>query len=177
MRLGALCNHDGRRRLWMQQASLSTFSVDWRGRVVGKERERRKHREQKSHRGSQQEGYSSHRALDGKYNTTAALSPPLSKLGKLLHRPSMPSASPQHFSAQQANTLACSPIPLQGQPATHSSTHHTQKRFIYSSSSWGSVGKDNHDALAKYWVDLKDTCADKGNWRHQTWVSPPLQCQ
>lgn len=34
-----------------------------------------------------------------------------------------------HFSAQLANTLACSPIPLQGQWATHSSTHHTQKAF------------------------------------------------
>lgn len=93
MRLWALCHHDSRRRLWMQQATLSTLSVDWSGRVAEKERERRKHREQKSHRASQQEGYSNHRAMDGKYNTNEALSPPLSKLGKLLHWQSMPSTS------------------------------------------------------------------------------------
>ena len=40
-------------------------------------------------------------AAGGKYHTTAALSPPLSKLGKLLHRPSMPSASPRSL------TLSC----------------------------------------------------------------------
>ncbi|KAI3364437.1 hypothetical protein L3Q82_011224 [Scortum barcoo] len=54
---------------------LSTFAADWRGRVAEKESERRKHREQKSHRGRRQEGSSGHRALDGKYNTTEALSP------------------------------------------------------------------------------------------------------
>lgn len=144
----------------MQQGTLSTFSVDWTGRVVERaQTQRTKEPQKQPTRGLQRP-----QGVDGECNTTAALSPPLSKLGKLLHRPSMPSASPRSLtlSAQLANTLACSPIPLQGQPAAHSSTHHTQK-FICSSS-LGSVVKGYHDVLVIFEVDQNMKC-DKGKWR------------
>mgnify|MGYP007097374180 CR=1 FL=1 len=74
-------------------STLSTFCVDCRGG----NRERPKHKEQKSYRGRKRAGHSGRRSLNRKYNTTAALSPPLSELGKLLHRPSMRSAFPRSF--------------------------------------------------------------------------------
>lgn len=125
MRVGALCHHDIRRRLWMQQATQSTLSIDWRGRVGEKERERRKHREQKSHIGSQQEGYSNHRAVDGKYNTNAALSPPLSKLGKLLRKQSMPSTPLRSLTLIYTDSWHISTQPHPPAKTTSCSQHHS----------------------------------------------------
>lgn len=133
-----------------------------------KSKKERKHREQKSHTGSQQEVYSGHREWMANLTQLRHCHPLCSNLASS-YRPSMPSASPRSLtlSAQQANTLACSPIPLQEQPAAHSGTHHTQK--FTCSSSWGSAIKDYQDDQVTIKVDLNMRC-DKGKWIHQIWL-------
>lgn len=109
----------------VQQATLSTFSCDWRGESIKKKKRAAQRKRTKE----------ATEAPDKK-----AIDSWMANAAQLWHCPNLAISfigcqcplllqGAWHFSAQLANTLACSPIPLQGQWATHSSTHHTQKAF------------------------------------------------
>lgn len=113
-----------------------------------------KHREQKSHRGGRQEAYSCHGALHGRYNPTAALSPPLSKLGKPLRRPSMPSTCPR---SPTLFCMASKDISMHPHPPARASRRSQQHSsytewFIYNSSGGG---RDHEETNMIAWIHVR----------------------
>lgn len=121
-----VCERDGRRRLWMCNKPPWALSA-----AIGEERvAKKKKRAAQRKRTKEVTEAPDKKAIDS-WMANAA---------QLWHCPNLAISfigcqcplllqGAWHFSAQLANTLACSPIPLQGQWATHSSTHHTQKAF------------------------------------------------
>lgn len=90
--------NDGRRRPRMQQAAASAHAADRSGRVAAKIRRRVNNENKRATEAADRRPTVATGAPPPKerqiHNMTAALSPPLSKLGKLLHGASMPSACP-----------------------------------------------------------------------------------
>lgn len=125
-----VCERDGRRRLWMCNKPPWALSA-----AIGEERvAKKKKRAAQRKRTKEATEAPDKKAIDSWMANAAqlwhcqSLCPNLASSFIGCQCPLLFQGA-WHFSAQLANTLACSPIPLQGQWATHSSTHHTQKAF------------------------------------------------